>query len=568
MAFNPLKKINVQAEQAQSFAALEAAKASTNIASGTPTTEPAQNEVASKSSQQSQGAQGEQQVSEENVVVQETLPSPHYFEGASLEELESTGINTMSALTSAATPKATAHILTESRLVQAALIHDIIEDAQDEASQKAHAELKQEQIASDIVVTKALEVAPPVAKPVASVAKPAPVKAAEIPEEQHVQKTAPQTDEQRRLEKQARFRALKDLVNDIQVNLVMDELGASTNEDKTRGKRKLDGVGNFSVSGQQWYNLNFMGTKNAGGVGSVSFIQHYLAMNAGCSLYDEESYRKYFAPSVYWLSEKFGEAVNSDDIKATMDDMQRIEKKDKIFSPPPADDSVMEAVKKYLMEERFIPEAMIDKQVREGKLYGAKLRNYIGAYEDYKRDPDPQFVDVPVAVFIAKAKTIAELRSIDPAYPIKRLAGGATRSHGFTVVHEFDTAENKMADFEGVSVVEAAIDAMSYGVFYPKRFVISSAGVNAEFAVKCAVITLGEGKPFFLAFDNDEAGNNAAKIFKESLVDKIGQPKFDEYVKQGLLKRHRARHGKDWNEDLEFFTKQALQNAEISSPKP
>lgn len=641
MAFNPLKKVNVQSEQVQSFMTLESTTPKPILDSNLPKTEPSeslsenlnivqQNEPAlylnkeggkvEKVEEADGGGQENNSINNkknepdlvtepflgikpilstepvigtesltQNIIQkneQQTEPfmakthsftAPHpfdsnepkavektkeddYFEGSSLDDLESTGINTISSLASAATPKITA---TEKSDHQKNDINGFstLSELPEASKNKTAAPLFVQSVQSVNEEQDKKESSEDTAQNQQIVAT-----TNELPEEHQIDKTRPLTEEQKKLEKQAKFRALKNLVNEIQINLVLDELGASTHEDKVRGKRKVDGVGNFGVSGQQWYNLNYMGTENAGGAGAVGLIQHYLAITAGCSLYDKDSYRKFFAPAVYWLAKNFGEAVNSDDIKASLQDMQRIEKKDKIFSPPEPDDSVMEGVKKYLVEERFIPEAIVDKQIKEGKIYGAKYRNYIGAYEDYKKDPDPQFVDVRLAVFIAKAKTIAELRSIDAAYPIKKLAGGATRSHGFTVVHDFEGADNKISSCEGVSVVEAAVDAMSYSVFYPKRFVISSAGVNAEFAVKCAIITLNEGKNFFLAFDNDKAGNDAAKIFKESLVDKIGQPKFDDYVKRGLLKRHRAKHGKDWNEDLEFLHKQNMENSR-SQPK-
>ena len=346
----------------------------------------------------------------------------------------------------------------------------------------------------------------------------------------------------------AAFKVLAEKVDLIQLKEVMTLLDGQNNEDKIRNKYKMPWGDNVSLNGQKWYNHN----ANKGGVGAVTLMKHSLAKIERLDEKDKETSLYLFKKAVRDLAEFFGEKVDNAEIMAAEKDFKR-EKKD--FSPPKSLPSKMDKVKHYLVNQRNIPEWLIDKQIKAGKIYAG-----VPDWADYWIDkPKPKSDDEypddrTYCVFLSKGT--AECRCIvDTGNDVSskgQATGSLKRQYGFTVMPEKGSPENI------VTITEGAIDAMSYHALYPQRFAISSSGVdNLEFMIKVALETIDNDWTFSLALDNDRAGHQTTEDFKKEMQRILTEEKYNKLVEENKIIFEVPSYGKDWNETLKK-QKQAL----------
>lgn len=272
--------------------------------------------------------------------------------------------------------------------------------------------------------------------------------------------------EEERIKKEKR-EALINEIKSIDIKLVFEELNAESNQDGDSSKWKISGVGNIITKNQSWKNVN----NEKKGFGGIGLVQMALDMS--------------FNQSLAWLVERFGENI-SDDMKA---DLNAITEK-KEFTPPINAPYYIDIVKDYLVAERGIPSALVDKLINEGKIYA---------------DPNKR------CVFISNAA--AELRStgVEPDGKIFKgcCVGSQTDLSGFRVMFENNVKE------ECISLVEAAIDSISYNAMFPGRFTFSTNG-SGRFLLQYKITTeaLDNNWKLKAAFDADWAGDLAAqKLF-------------------------------------------------------
>lgn len=296
-------------------------------------------------------------------------------------------------------------------------------------------------------------------------------------------------------ERYAATNALKEKVDCIQLDLVMGVLGAEGNQDNDPKKWKIRGIGNVAVTGQKWFNLE----SEEGGVGAVNLVIHAKSLS--------------FPKAVAWLGEKFGEAVDSDEIKAAADSGSSAPKK--FFAPPPKSDRKLARVKHYLKFTRKIPEDLIEMLVSQGRIYAAD-------------DKD--------ATCVFMSEGIAELRSsFDGPEAIKKLVPGSKRNTGFMVLPDPELNER------AVAITESSIDAMSYRALHPGRAAVSSAGANQVFPRSIAEDAVDRGFKVVAAFDADKAG------------DKASQALFNHfYLKLWLKHKAKKELGYDFDDDELF----------------
>lgn len=346
----------------------------------------------------------------------------------------------------------------------------------------------------------------------------------------------------------AAFKVLAEKVDLIQLKEVMTLLDGQNNEDKIRNKYKMPWGDNVSLNGQKWYNHN----ANKGGVGAVTLMKHSLAKIERLDEKDKETSLYLFKKAVKELAEFFGEKVDNAEIMAAEKDFKR-EKKD--FSPPKSLPSKMDKVKHYLVNQRNIPEWLIDKQIKAGKIYAG-----VPDWADYWIDkPKPKTDDEypddrTYCVFLSKGT--AECRCVvDTGNDVSskgQATGSLKRQYGFTVMPEKGVPENI------VTITEGAIDAMSYHALYPQRFAISSSGVdNLEFMIKVALETIDNDWTFSLALDNDKAGHQTTEDFKKEMQRILTEEKYNKLVEENKIIFEVPSYGKDWNETLKK-QKQAL----------
>lgn len=268
---------------------------------------------------------------------------------------------------------------------------------------------------------------------------------------------------QRFVEERAATKALFEKVDIIQLTLVMQILGAQGNQDNDKSKWKIPGIGNITVSGQKFWNLE----TEEGGYGAVNLVKHALNIN--------------YPQAVKWLGQAFGEAVDSDEIKASINASTTTPKR--TFTPPAKSDKNIAFVKHYLKFTRRIPEELINTLVSQGRIYADDERNCVFASDG-----------------------IAELRSsFDGAGSVKKLVPGSKRDHGFLVLPDKEKNELTLA------ICESSIDAMSYHALNPGCAAISAAGVNRIFPRAMAEKASANGFKIIAAFDADKAGDKASQ---------------------------------------------------------
>lgn len=304
---------------------------------------------------------------------------------------------------------------------------------------------------------------------------------------------APRGIGKRYQEERAALDALKQKVDIIQLSLVMSLLGAQGNQDNNKAKWKIPGVGNLTVTGQKWWNLE----SEEGGIGAVGLVMHVKALK--------------YPLAIKWLGEAFGESIDSDDIKASLASMAPSAKKH--FDPPAKIDKNVSFVKHYLKFSRKIPEDLIESLVAQGRIYADESRNCVFASDG-----------------------IAELRSsFDGEGSVKKLVTGSTRRKGFLVLPDATLNEKTLA------ICESAIDAMSYRALNPGRAAISSAGANRAFPRSIAEEAVENGFKVVAAFDADKAG------------DKASQALFNHfYLKLWLKHKGQSELGKDFDDETLF----------------
>lgn len=275
-----------------------------------------------------------------------------------------------------------------------------------------------------------------------------------------------------REERKKKRKDLVDLMQSINIRSVFEQLGADGNQDGDPSKWKIPGVGNFINKGQRWKNVNHE-KKGFGGI--------FLAMMA----LDIE-----FNEALNWMVEKFGTEI-SEEMRVDLNEI--FVKKE--FTPPENTAYNIHHVKRYLTEERGIPPYLIEKLINKGTIYAQVNKR---------------------CVFISDAA--AELRSTcveeDGTVFKGCCIGSQTDMSGFNVMPEMNANEKTF------SMVEAAIDALSYNSLFPGRAVLSTNG-SGRFLLQYRIMieALEHGWKIKTAFDADWAGDLAAqKLFNALYV--------------------------------------------------
>lgn len=318
------------------------------------------------------------------------------------------------------------------------------------------------------------------------------------------------------------WKLVREQLNNIPLDIILEHLGANSNEDGHRGKWKVDITGhNVQLTGNKWYDWN----AQEGDFGGISLMAYHLAYQHGMPyVTDEEKWEvKKFATRE--MLRVFSKEYDLSAFVASEDN----ENYKKPFAMPHVIDFKINSVRQYLHEKRGLPLWVINKQIREGKLFAG----YPSDWNENRNLNNPEKLlnhDV-WATFLAVNGNAAEMRAIERTDKhAKILATGSDKdTGGFLIKAEKDFNEKT------VVACEAAIDTMSYHSFYPGRIVTSCMGVNFKLAVKSAVEAVDYGYKFQLAFDNDLAGNEASVRFREKVIEEIGDDEYNEHIQKGNI---------------------------------
>lgn len=177
------------------------------------------------------------------------------------------------------------------------------------------------------------------------------------------------------------------------------------------------------------------------------------------------------------------------------------------FSPPSRNDENWDNVFRYLNEKRNIPSVLLNKLFESGKLYA-----------DFKSR----------CIFLSNAS--AEIRatpaSDDPGFK-GCVQGGQADVSGFSVMPANNANESV------ITIIEAAIDAISYNAMFPGRYAFSSNG-SGRFGLhyKITLEALANGFNINIGTDADSAGDIAAQKIFNALM--IRQYLYAKYKSKGI----------------------------------
>lgn len=318
------------------------------------------------------------------------------------------------------------------------------------------------------------------------------------------------------------WKQVREQLNSIPLDVVLEHLGADANEDGHRGKWKVLRTGhNLQVTGTRWYDWNTQKGDN----GAISLMAYHLAYQYNMPYNSDEDKWEAKKFATREMLKTFGSEYNLSEFTSSSNNTDYKEP----FYPPYIIDFKVNSVRQYLNEKRGLPMWVINKQIKAGLLFAG----YPSDWKDNKNLNNPEKLsnnDV-WATFLAINGNAAEMRAIERSDQYaKILAKGSDKNlGGFLIKAEKDCNEKT------VVACEAAIDTMSYHAFYPGRIVTSCMGVNFNLAVKSAVEALDHNFKFQLAFDNDLAGNEAAVRFRDQLVQEIGEEEYSEQLNKGNI---------------------------------
>lgn len=235
---------------------------------------------------------------------------------------------------------------------------------------------------------------------------------------------------------------------------VLQLSGAQPDRDDPRKWRTGRGV--LSVTGTQFMNWNC----GRGGGGAIDLVMHLHQLG--------------FGQALEWLETHFG---------ATPIVAASLPARPSLSLPPPCPEH-LESVRRYLLQERRLPAALLEPLLGSGNLYADAQAN---------------------AVFVLRGKLQvpigAELRGTT-AVAWRGMAPGSRKDQGFFAI---PTAPGLTATV----LCESAIDAISCHALHPHYRCLSTAGARPNPAWLSEL--LGQQQPLYCGFDCDPTGEAMAR---------------------------------------------------------
>jgi len=282
--------------------------------------------------------------------------------------------------------------------------------------------------------------------------------------------------------KEARKLADRDSANrvrDIPLTVVADELGL------VRDKSDRAKYGDFHLDDHKGVFNNFKNAK--GGKGAIDLVM--------------QAHECEFKDAMAWLKGRFGEDQTADAVAKSMQIKAKIAVQKaqavKFLAPKPVAENLKYAVN-YLVNERKIDKALVQKHVDAGTIYADKRRNVV-------------FLGENNAELVGTGKD-----------KFKGLAVGSDKSSLGFVAMPIKPAVNKYA-YAGA--VESGIDALSFAEIN-KSPAVSSAGAPTQgFFSKAREFASKVSNYAVAAFDSDSSGDKYADSMQKSTSDIITRKK-------------------------------------------
>lgn len=239
----------------------------------------------------------------------------------------------------------------------------------------------------------------------------------------------------------------------VPLTAVLPLCGAQPDPDDPRKWHTSQGV--LTVTGPKFINWNH----GRGGGGAIDLVMHLLGLG--------------FGQTLEWLENHFGTAAIVHLASPS---------RSPLLLPPPCPEQ-LEQIRRYLIEERRLPPALLEPLIESGNLYADARVN---------------------AVFVLRGKlgqpVGVELRGTGPL-PWKGMAPGSRKDLGFFAV--------SAAALEATVLCESAIDAISCHALHQECRCLSTAGARPNPAWLAELV--GQGAQVYCGFDLDATGEAMAQ---------------------------------------------------------
>lgn len=278
-------------------------------------------------------------------------------------------------------------------------------------------------------------------------------------------------------------------LRNIPLEKVLEGIGATADPKDPKNNWRTP-AGRITVSGDKFFNHDM----DKGGGGAIDLLMHVGDYN--------------FKEAVSWLGGSFGReaAVNQyqyESVKHAENILDTTPKPRSKIPEPVL--SKLSRVKDYLINQRAIPEPVVNNAIEKNRLWADKFGNAVFGL----RNLDGKIVG-------------AELRGT-----YEKPFHGVRGEKGMFIT---GNASSRKAVF-----VEAAIDALSYQAINPNALVLSTTG-SGKALLQSTARTLDEkGFKIIAGFDNDKEG----ELFAAQVAEVVP-----------TAERQRPAHGKDWNQQL------------------
>ncbi len=270
----------------------------------------------------------------------------------------------------------------------------------------------------------------------------------------------------------AALKSLADRLRTVPLESVLRLSGAEPDRYDRHKWHTCQGV--LSVSGAKFMNW----TRAQGGGGAIDLVMHLHGLG--------------FGGAVQWLSRSFpGPFPPPSDPLATR----------AILSLPPSDPGQLWRVRRYLVGERALPQALIEPLIQAGTLYADHRANAVFLLLGKEKQP-----------------VGAELRGTT-SRPWRGLAPGSQKDLGFFAIPTDPRPE--------IILVESAIDAISCLALHPGHRCISTAGARPN--PRWLAPLIGQAHSVYCGFDADPVGENMAQAMMalHPAIQRLRPPRHD-----------------------------------------
>jgi hypothetical protein len=253
--------------------------------------------------------------------------------------------------------------------------------------------------------------------------------------------------------RQQTWQARADRLRAVPLAAVLDRSDAVPDQADPHKWHTAQGV--LSVTGAQFINWHL----GHGGGGAIDLVMHLHGLG--------------FGQALDWLESHFASSVIPPVSAPPRPPLPR----------PPSVPEHLAQVRRYLVDQRRLPAALLDPLIEAGSLYADARANAVFLL----RDPDGQ----PVG---------AELRGTGPV-SWRGMAPGSRKDLGCFAVPD--------APLKACILCESAIDALSCHALHPSARCLSTAGARPDPAWLTNL--LAQPEPIFCGFDADDTGETMAQ---------------------------------------------------------